>query len=926
MLSQLMNHSFKAQIIWISFSLILSCNSCSDYHKIENIREKFNSPPSSYLPTVYWFWNGDISEDKIESQLHEMKKSNTVGSVCILGWEGLSTEYLSDQWFEKVKFACKVAKDVGLDIWLYDELRWPSGHAGGKVLESNPEYKSKCLSRHKWKEKGPKKVNIPVYNGTVAIIAARLGNSKIMENSLTDISGLILQGVNTWSIPEGEWEIHVFSVEECAFRTTFTDLKYVDLLDNQAVNKFISITYDEYYKRMPEYFGDVIKAVITDEPGVYCGIKEYFINPETIPWTPSLFDQFKIRKGYDLKKYLPALWEDIGNQTIKIRTDFYSFYSELFEETYFKNLRQWCDDHRIKLNIQPSHEESLKYATRMMGNYFKVMQYSNLPGADEVYFWDKQNITPKIASSAARSFGYLTTYCEVFAAYGWDMTLAKMKGISDWLFTRGINRLQLSAYYFAMDGNWRFEIPPSLFFQNPFWEYMPHYSEYVSRLTYMLSQGQQVVPIAMLYPIQTAMGVLSASNDSIIDQIDKDLKQLSTLLLQNQYDYNFIDETSLEEKILIIKNDDKTVLRMQIGSVLADFELLILPNVSILSKKSLDQIKLFYKNGGKIIAFGSLPKLTPDGNSILDKTSDIWKESSSQITIAENEKGGAAIFIKNEMGQVINTIGQYLSPDIRLKTPQKNISYIHSKKDKMDVYYLTNSDTTSIQTEISFSVKGTPQIWNPENGHISMVSDFWVEDQRTKMPLNLDGYGSVLVVFDKARDNLPSNQELGLQPETIFLNDLWEFSLMDSNHTPEWRRSGSWTVPQTLLQKDGSMEAPAYPYFSGTAIYQQQFHYDHFLMKGDRKYILDAGSVKNILEVWLNGRKVGVRCWPPYQADISDFLVEGENELKLLVTNTMANRYKKIQKSYPTGEQWGKVLPSGLLDPVRIEIFDLVKR
>ena len=74
-----------------------------------------------------------------------MARSKTVGSVCILGWEGLEIEYLSQEWFDKVKYACSIAKKLGLDIWLYDELRWPSGHAGGKVLETNPEYQAKCL-------------------------------------------------------------------------------------------------------------------------------------------------------------------------------------------------------------------------------------------------------------------------------------------------------------------------------------------------------------------------------------------------------------------------------------------------------------------------------------------------------------------------------------------------------------------------------------------------------------------------------------------------------------------------------------------------------------------------------------------------------------------------------------------------------------
>jgi hypothetical protein len=55
------------------------------------------------------------------------------------------------------------------------------------------------------------------------------------------------------------------------------------------------------------------------------------------------------------------------------------------------------------------------------------MRYSNLPGLDDVYNWNQDNLTPKIASSVARTFGKQDNYCKVFAAYGWSITIEKMK-------------------------------------------------------------------------------------------------------------------------------------------------------------------------------------------------------------------------------------------------------------------------------------------------------------------------------------------------------------------------------------------------------------------------------------------------------------------------------------------------------------------
>ena len=446
------------------------------------IYKLFKTPPQSFLPTVYWFWNGKIEYEQIKWQLKEIKRSNTVESVCIMAWEGLEIKYLSDEWFDKVKYACRIAKEVGLHVCLYDEFLWPSGHAGGQVLYTNPEFGAKCLTQTKKHASGPQKIVIDSISNPIAIIAGKSNDSIIEESSLTDITRFYENSKLSWDVPEGEWTIFIYANEACAYIPAFFEQGYVDLLNPDLTKKFINITHDEYYKRMPEYFGNVINAIITDEPGHYCNIRSYFINPGTISWTPSFFDEFESINNYSLKKYLPAIWDNIGKNTSKIRTDYYSTFGDLLQKSYFKTLHDWCNNHNIKLNIQPAHEETIKHSIILQGDYFKAMEYSHLPGGDEVYSWDKNLVTPKIISSAARSFGSQDAWCEVFAAYGWDITLEKMKAITDWLFARGINRYQLSSYYFSMEGKWKMEVPPSLFRPNPFWKYLPNYTDYLKRL------------------------------------------------------------------------------------------------------------------------------------------------------------------------------------------------------------------------------------------------------------------------------------------------------------------------------------------------------------------------------------------------------------------------------------------------------------
>jgi hypothetical protein len=76
------------------------------------------------------------------------------------------------------------------------------------------------------------------------------------------------------------------------------------------------------------------------------------------------------------------------------------------------------------------------------------------------------------------------------------------------------------------------------------------------------------------------------------------------------------------------------------------------------------------------------------------------------------------------------------------------------------------------------------------------------------------------------------------------------------------------------------------------------------------------------MEVWINDSYAGVRAWYPFELDITELLNPGENTIRIKITNTLANAYANNKKNYPSGENWGKILNSGLLESVKIKIFE----
>jgi hypothetical protein len=122
-------------------------------------------------------------------------------------------------------------------------------------------------------------------------------------------------------------------------------------------------------------------------------------------------------------------------------------------------------------------------------------------------------------------------------------------------------------------------------------------------------------------------------------------------------------------------------------------------------------------------------------------------------------------------------------------------------------------------------------------------------------------------------------------------------------------------------------------YFSGSATYEKDVEIpDEYMeaqhISGSQKLFLDLGQVKNLAEVTLNDKPLGILWKEPFRVDITGVARAGTNKLKIRVTNLWPNRLIGDQK-LPEDQRitWASVqpykadsplLPSGLLGPVRI--------
>lgn len=102
--------------------------------------------------------------------------------------------------------------------------------------------------------------------------------------------------------------------------------------------------------------------------------------------------------------------------------------------------------------------------------------------------------------------------------------------------------------------------------------------------------------------------------------------------------------------------------------------------------------------------------------------------------------------------------------------------------------------------------------------------------------------------------------------------------------------------------------------YSGGACYRKNIRLTEIAK--NRKVCLKLGKVVSTAEVWVNGKKAGLKLTAPWELDITDYVKAGDNEIEVLVHNTAANYYLSVPTIY-RGDT-----TAGLLGIVSIEITE----
>lgn len=614
-------------------------------------RENFTRPPLEMGIVPFWFWNGDLDYDELAWQLRQYHDRG-VRNLFIHGRMGLNVPYLSDEWFKRVRFVVDQAREIGIDTWVYDEMDWPSGTADGQVMEADPGLRQRYLELTALAFEGPLFTFLEAHDdryvntgdsNPIAAYAVRQDEYETVIRDVVDLNkNLSWEKTIPWEAPAGAWVLMYFLEK--------TDPHYIDTLNPASTRTFLELTHERYRKTVGDAFGQTVPGFFTDEPAMYyyhVGLKNY-----VVPWSRQMFKIFRERRGYDLKPYLPALYRDIGEETVRVRYDFWRTLTEQYAETYYKQIRDWCEANGVLFTGHVLFEEHLRLAARCEGNIFKYLEQMHMTGVDHLYpkigtpEQPDQHVALKLASSAAHHYGSPRLLCESMGGTYWDCTLERMKWQNNWEYALGVNLFNNHGYHYTIEGERKRDWPPSQFYHHTWWKYYDRFTAYNARLSHALTGGRHVAKVLMLYPIASAWtNYMPQEITRTAELIEADFNYLTDTLLRLHFDFDYVDEDVLAGAEIA---DGQIRIRDEA------YDVFILPPVTHVKQTTYDRLRAFVESGGSVIADTLVPvgllEAGDDGGQVV-RLDDFFGQDARQLLDAYEDGAAPSFEVVHQNGQ-----------------------------------------------------------------------------------------------------------------------------------------------------------------------------------------------------------------------------------------------------------------------------------
>ena len=713
--------------------------------------------------------------------------------------------------------------------------------------------------------------------------------STLAKDDVMDITSFVSDGVLTYDLPAGKWQIirigfSLTGKQNHPASPEATGLE-VDKMDRNAVRNYYEHYIDMYMRAAGGRLGTTgITYMLNDS---------YEAGTQT--WTPQMAQEFQKRRGYALIPWMPALLGYVVNsaeETDRFLWDWRKTISELIAENHYDQLTDILRERGMKGRYTESHEQRRVYVVDGMD----VKRTAQIPMSAFWVTMGAYNPDIRESASVAHIYGQNIAAAESFTSVGigsaWNYYPGNLKIAADHELANGLNRFVIHTSPHQPVDDKQPGVSLSVFGQwfdrHDTWaEYARPWTDYLARSSYMLQQGKFVADIAYYYGEDNNITSLFANEGPAVP---------------DGYAYDFVNANALMHQMsgqngLLVTYSGMRYRMLYLDANASNMSLTVLRKIADLAKAGVVIC------GAKPTSMSSLS----DNQEEFDRlVKEVW------------ESGKSNVFAGLSVQQALNMLN--IQPDFI--SPDYDIRYVHRQLPNGEIYWVNNMSDENRSCTVSFRTTGRkPQLWHPVTGKVEEVS-YQIADGRTQVYLRLVPNDAVFIVFLE-----DAQQEAVTQPvqhESTFASFTTPWVLTFES------KFGKSPATATMRQLFSLSEAQDndIKYFSGTTTYANTLTLTKKQLRDTGKLKLKLGDVKNLAEVIVNGKSMGVVWKTPFEVDVTDVLVVGANVIQIKVVNTWVNRLigdsqpevteKTTYTTFPYYNALSPLQPAGLLGPVEI--------
>lgn len=896
---------------------------------IANAQLNWPAVTNTTRPWTRWWWEGSaVNKKDLTWNLYQYNKAGLGGVEItpiygIHGYEKEHIDFLSPKWLDVFKHTLNESKRLGLGVDLANATGWPFGgpwvkeedasksvyfktytvKGGERLFEkilfqreafvrtaNNKPASIDTIKRPVWDNKKLQSLALDqiVYPETLSVSAlvAYNGEQSIDLTKLVDKNGIL-----NWTAPAGDpWTLYaVFSglhgkmVERAAPGG-----------EGYAIDHFSLQAANNYFKRFDEAFKgfdlSYLRAFFNDSYEVDDARGQS-------NWTPLMFEEFKKRRGYDLKEHLDALFGNgEADRSARVLYDYRATIDELILHNFTEVWKKWGASKGALVRNQ-SHGSPANTL-----DLYDVVDIPETEGTDILRFkfaTSAGNVTGKqlIAAESA-------TWLDEHFLSSWG----DVKKAIDLYFLGGVNHIVYHGTAYSPQNipwpGWLFYAAVQFQPNNPQWKDFHALNSYITRVQSFLQKGKPDNDVLLYYPLADRYSergnVMLQHFDGMERNFEKtDFEHVSKWMLEKGYGFDFFSDRQLQKF-------KSTKAGVQAASNV--YKTILLPANKLISDASFEKLVKLASAGAKVIVYKSLPKDVPGWGgrharrSRLSQFMDVLGFTDAG-KVKKAVVGKGAFFVSDDMSALMEAAGVKHEEIV-----EKGLSFVRRKNNDGTVYFINNRSDQFVSGEFPLNATAASvAIFNPVTGKTGLA-DF----NGKEVHLQLQPYESLIVQTYATKKSGQKYQYATPSGAPQPIGKSWKVEFI----------SGGPELPPTfttdkLQSWTGSSEQAKI--FSGVAKYTTTFEKP---ISGEA-LLLDLGKVHSTAEIILNGKKLATLIGPSFTISVPSSSLQETNTLEIIVANLMANRIIYMDKNnLPWKIFYNTNMPARKRENVKNGLFD----